>query len=160
MADEAAAPENQGQFGLQRIYLKDFSYEAPNTPQAFKSEWKPDVNLELNNKSQQIEGDYYEVVLSATLTVNNADKPAYIVEIHQAGLFLIKGINQQQLPQLLGSYCPGILFPYAREAISDIVGKGSFPQMLLAPVNFDALFAEAMKRRQQQSGGEAPTSIN
>ena len=141
----------QNQFGLQRIYIKDLSYEAPNTPAIFKGEWKPEVNMELNNKSSKVDGDYFEVVLSLTLTVKNGEQVAYLVEIQQAGLFLVKGVGDQQLPHLLGSYCPSMLFPYAREAISDVVGKGSFPQMLLAPVNFDALFAEAMKRRQAQT---------
>ncbi len=147
----------QSQFGLQRIYIKDLSFEAPSAPMVFKTEWKPDVNMELNNKSTKVEDDFFEVVLSITVTVKNADQVAYIVEIQQAGLFLIKGVEEKQLPHLLGSYCPGILFPYAREAISDLVGKGSFPQMLLAPVNFDALFAEAMKRRQAEGAGAGAT---
>lgn len=150
--------EQKSQFGLQRIYLKDFSFEAPGTPSAFKKEWKPEIKMDMNNKSGKVEDDFYEVVLSVTLTVKNADEVAYIVEIHQAGLFLIKGVEENQLPHLLGSYCPGILFPYAREAVSDVVSRGSFPQMLLAPVNFDALFAESMKRRQQQQAAASQTS--
>lgn len=159
MAEQQAAQDNeaQSQFGLQRIYVKDLSFEAPNAPVIFKTEWKPDVNMELNNKSSKVEDGFFEVVLSITLTVKNGDQTAYLVELHQAGLFLIKGVEDKQLPHLLGSYCPSILFPYAREAISDLVGKGSFPQMLLAPVNFDALFAEAMKRRQAQEGGAGAT---
>lgn len=151
---DAAAPNQQppgSQFGLQRIYIKDLSFESPNSPIVFKDEWKPDINLELNNRSAKVEGDIYEVILSLTVTAKVNDKVAFLVELQQAGLFLIKGVEAQQMQALLGSYCPNILFPYAREAISDVVGKGSFPQLLLAPVNFDALFAEAMKRQAQEA---------
>lgn len=146
---QQAGEEVKTQFGLQRIYIKDLSFEAPGAPAIFKTEWQPDVNMELNNKSSAVEEGFYEVVLSITLTVKNAGQTAYLIELQQAGLFLVRGMEPNQLPHLLGSYCPGILFPFAREAISDVIGKGSFPQMLLAPVNFDALFAEAVKRNQE-----------
>lgn len=144
--------EAKPQFGLQRIYIKDLSFEAPSAPAVFKTEWKPEVNMELNNKSTAIEDGFHEVVLSITLTVKNAGLTAYLIELQQAGLFLVRDVDSNQLPHLLASYCPSILFPYAREAISDVAGKGSFPQILLAPVNFDALFAEAVKRDQEQQG--------
>jgi preprotein translocase subunit SecB len=150
MAEQTAQQPTQ-QFGLQRIYIKDLSFEAPKTPQVFKTEWSPEVNLELNSKSEKVEGDIYEVVLSLTVTAKNKDDVAFIVEVQQAGLFLIAGVPEEQMKQLLGAYCPNVLFPYAREAVSDIVGKGSFPQLLLAPVNFDALYAETMKRKAQQA---------
>lgn len=154
MTDSPAANQQPpgSQFGLQRIYIKDLSFESPNSPMVFKDEWKPDINLELNNRSAKVEGDIYEVILSLTVTAKIGDKVAFLVELQQAGLFLIKGVEAQQMQALLGSYCPNILFPYAREAISDVVGKGSFPQLLLAPVNFDALFAEAMKRQAEEAG--------
>lgn len=154
MADTQAANQQPpgSQFGLQRIYIKDLSYESPNSPMIFKEEWKPDINLELNNRSSKVEGDIYEVILSLTVTAKVGEQVAFIVELQQAGLFLIKGVEAQQMQALLGSYCPNILFPYAREAISDVVGKGSFPQLLLAPVNFDALFAEALKRQAAEAG--------
>ena len=155
---EKAAEKPSQQFGLQRIYVKDLSFEAPNAPDIFKSEWKPEINLEINNKSAKIEGDIFEIVLSMTVTAKNQGKVAFIVEIQQAGLFLIAGVPAQQMQQILGAYCPNILFPYAREAVSDIVGKGSFPQLLLAPVNFDALYAEAVKRKAEQANKEAETA--
>ncbi|MBL4795316.1 MAG: protein-export chaperone SecB [Pseudomonadales bacterium] len=157
MTEEAAKKPTQ-QFGLQRIYIKDLSFEAPKTPTVFKTEWKPEINLELNNKSTKIEGDMYEVVLSLTVTAKNKDDVAFIVEIQQAGLFLVAGVPPQQMQQLLGAYCPNVLFPYAREAVSDVVGRGSFPQLLLAPVNFDALYAEALKRNSEKVGEEAETA--
>ncbi|MBL4867942.1 MAG: protein-export chaperone SecB [Pseudomonadales bacterium] len=157
MTEKAAQQPNQ-QFGLQRIYIKDLSFEAPKAPEVFKSEWKPEINLEINNKSEKVEGDIYEIVLSMTVTVKNKNEIAFIVEIQQAGLFLIAGVSAQQMQQILGAYCPNILFPYAREAVSDIVGKGSFPQLLLAPVNFDALYAEAVKRKTEQANKEAETA--
>jgi preprotein translocase subunit SecB len=157
MTEKAAQAPTQ-QFGLQRIYLKDLSYEAPKAPAIFKSEWKPEINLEINNKSEKVEGDIYEIVLSMTVTVKNQGEVAFIIEVQQAGLFLIAGVPAPQMQQILGAYCPNILFPYAREAVSDIVGKGSFPQLLLAPVNFDALYAEAVKRKSEQANKEAETA--
>ncbi len=139
--------ESQSQFSLQRIYVKDLSFEAPSTPSVFKSDWTPEVNLELNNSTTKIEDDFYEVVLRVTVTVTNEEKVAFIAEVHQAGLFLIKNTPQDQLTPLLGSYCPSVLFPFVREVIADLVNKGSFPQLLLAPINFDALFRESVKTR-------------
>ena len=150
-----ATAQNQ-QFALQRIYIKDLSFESPNAPKIFSQEWKPKMNLDLNNKTTKVSDNTYEVVLAITISVTNGEaaEQAFIVEVQQAGLFHAEGFDEASLQQLLGSYCPNILFPYAREAVSDVVGKGSFPQLLMAPVNFDALFAEAQKRQQAQ--GTAP----
>ncbi|MEJ2668965.1 MAG: protein-export chaperone SecB [Gammaproteobacteria bacterium] len=150
--DSAAQSSSaQGQFNLQRIYIKDLSFEVPGAPAVFRSEWKPEVQLELNNHAEKVEDGIYEVVLTLNVTVKNQEKTAFIVELKQAGIFLVKGFDQKQLPVLLGSYCPSVLYPYAREAVSDVVGKGSFPQLLLAPVNFEALFAESVKNQQTQA---------
>lgn len=155
MAEQNAGAQQPAQpaIAIQRIYIKDLSFEAPNAPEVFRQEWKPEVNLELNNRSEKVDEDIYEVVVSLTVTTKVGDKTAYIVEVQQAGLFLIRGIDNNQLGPVLGVFCPNTLFPYAREAISDVVGKGSFPQMMLAPVNFEALFAEAVKRRQAEMEG-------
>ncbi|HBF09496.1 MAG: protein-export chaperone SecB [Pseudomonadota bacterium] len=152
-----ATAQNQ-QFALQRIYIKDLSFESPNAPKIFSQEWKPKMNLDLNNKTTKVSDNTYEVVLAITISVTNGEaaEQAFIVEVQQAGLFHAEGFDEASLQQLLGSYCPNILFPYAREAVSDVVGKGSFPQLLMAPVNFDALFAEAQKRQQAQ--GTAPVA--
>lgn len=137
-----SAGAEEPQFEIQRIYVKDLSYEAPNTPQTFVEDWKPEVQLNLETKSNRIQENVHEVILSITATVTSNKKSAFLVEIQLAGLFQIAGIPSEQLRQMLGSFCPNILFPYAREVISDIVVRGGFPQLLLAPVNFDALYAQ------------------
>jgi len=141
------------QFAIQRIYVKDLSFESPNAPTIFSHEWQPKMNLDLNNKTTKVGENSYEVVLAITITVTNGEpvQPAFIVEVQQAGLFMASGFDEPSLQHLLGSYCPSILFPYAREAVSDVVGKGSFPQLLMAPFNFDALFADAQKRQSADS---------
>ena len=154
-AEAGTHPEGSQRFALQRVYIKDLSFESPDAPQVFQHEWKPEMNLELNNQSTQIETHLFEVVLSLTVKVKNKNTVAFLVELQQAGLFHAEGFDQKTLAHLLGAYCPNILFPFAREAVSDLVGKASFPQLLLAPVNFDALFAEAAKRRQAELESQA-----
>lgn len=158
MTDSTPKPQNsqttQPQFEIQRIYTKDLSYEAPNTPHTFVEDWKPEVQLNLETKSNRIQENMHEVVLSVTATVSSNKKSAFLIEVHQAGIFLISGIPNEQLRQMLGSFCPNILFPYAREVISDIVVRGGFPQLLLAPVNFDALYAQHMDEQQKQGKTE------
>lgn len=152
------ANSNTGQqFTIQKIYVKDISFEAPNAPKVFTAEWQPEVNLELNTAGKTINNNVYEVVLSLTLTVKNSDKTAYLVELQQCGIFVMQGFSQNDLAGMLGSFCPNILFPYARETISDLVTRGGFPQLLLAPVNFDALYAqhlEAVKKQQAAKSSE------
>lgn len=145
------------QFEIQRIFIKDISFESPNTPHTFVEEWKPEVSLNLETKSNRIEDNTHEVVLSITATVLTGKKTAFLIEVHQAGVFLITGFPNDQLHQMLGSFCPNILFPYAREVVSDVVVRGGFPQLILAPVNFDALYAQHME---QKSGDETGTKIN
>lgn len=142
-----------GQFAIQRIYVRDISFEVPGAPEAFTVEWKPEVKLDLNTKNNKLSDNSFEVVLTVTVTANNQDKVAFLAEVQQAGIFLINGMPQEQIQHLLGAYCPNVLFPYAREAISDLVNRGSFPQLLLAPVNFDALYAEALKRKNEGKQG-------
>lgn len=140
------------QFEIQRIFVKDLSYEAPNTPHTFLEEWKPEVQLNLETKSNRIQDNTHEVILSVTATVTSNKKSAFLIEVHQAGIFQITGFPNDQLRQMLGSFCPNILFPYAREVISDVVVRGGFPQLLLAPVNFDALYAQHMEEQKNSSG--------
>ncbi len=130
------------QFSLQKIYLKDISFETPNSPEVFTEEWKPDVNVELQTAGKSLTDEVMEVVLTVTVTAKLGDKTAYLVEAHQAGVFTMSGFNDDERVHMQGSYCPNILFPFAREAISDLVSKGGFPQLLLAPVNFDALLTQ------------------
>ncbi|WP_444928961.1 protein-export chaperone SecB [Microbulbifer sp. SSSA002] len=150
-AANAEAP--QVQFAMQRIYLKDLSFETPMGTEVFKKQWKPQVNQELNTKTAKIDEDLYEVALTLTITVKLEEDTAFLVEVKQAGLFGIKGLEGQQLAQALNTACPQILFPYAREVIDNAVVKGSFPALMLPPVNFDALFAAALDKAQKEAEG-------
>lgn len=143
------------QVALQRIYLKDMSFEAPNAPQVFRQEWRPENQLNIATKVDQLEADTYEVVLSVTLTSKVGGSTAFLVEVHQAGIFGVQGFTEQELGPVLGAYCPNTLFPYAREAISDLVSKGSFPGMVLQPVNFDALYFQHQQELAAKAAGSA-----
>ena len=151
-------PGSQPQLSLQKIYVKDVSFEAPNAPQIFQdvSELNeaPQVQLNLTQRATGLGNDMYEVVLSLTLTCTANDRTAYLAEVHQAGLFGIAGFNEQDHASIIGSYCPNLLFPYARQVMSALVQEGGFPPFLLQPINFEALYAEQQRR---VAGGEAPT---
>ena len=150
----AANQPNEQQFGLQKVYLKDTSFETPNSPEIFTEEWKPDVNVELGTGGKLLGENVHEIVLTVTVTAKLGDKTAYLAEVHQAGVFTMAGFNDKEQAHMKGSYCPNILFPYAREAISDIIGKGGFPQLLLAPVNFDALLAQHQQQAESATTEE------
>lgn len=138
--------ENQ-QFAIQKIYLKDVSFESPNAPQAFTDgDWQPQINVQINSSHGAIAQDAYEVVLNITVTAKKDEKTAFLVEIKQAGIFTIAGFPEENLAGMLGAYCPESLFPYAREAISELISKGGFPQLLLAPVNFNALYSQQLEQ--------------
>ena len=143
--------QQQPQFEIQRIFVKDLSFEAPNTPHTFVEEWKPEVSLNLETKSNKIQDNLHEVVLSITATVSSSKKTAFLIEVHQAGVFHINNFPAEQLHQMLGSFCPNILFPYAREVVSDVVVRGGFPQLILAPVNFDALYTQHLEQQKEKS---------
>ena len=148
-ATTGAAPEAQGpQFSLQRIYVRDLSFEAPKSPEIFRQEWTPSVELDLNTRQKPLEGDFHEVVLTLSVTVKTAGEVAFIAEVQQAGIFLISGLDAAAMSHTLGAFCPNILFPYAREALDNLVTRGSFPALMLAPVNFDALYAQELGRMQ------------
>ncbi|MBA8887684.1 preprotein translocase subunit SecB [Dokdonella fugitiva] len=161
MADNtngAAAPEqNQAQLNLQRIYVKDVSFEAPGAPQIFQQQGQPNVELNLAQRVAPIGTDVYEVVLSVTATCRVEDKTAYLAEVQQAGIFGLSGFDAQGRDAVLATYCPNVLFPYARQVISELVQNGGFPPFFLQPINFDALYAEQMRRR-AESG--APQGAN
>lgn len=142
---------DQPQFSIQRVYLKDLSFETPQGPEAFKKQLHPKVSQDLNTKTSQVEDGIFEVALRVTINLKDGDDTIYIVEAEQAGLFNIKGFSEEQFPQILNITCPGILFPYLRETLDNVVTKGSFPALLLPPINFDALFANAV----QQAAAEA-----
>ena len=148
--------QSQVQFAIQRIYTKDVSFEAPNSPAIFRKEWKPDLKLDLNVKHEKIEDRVYEVVLTLTATNKVEDEVAFLCEVHQAGIFTIgEEVQDGQLAHMLGSFCPNILFPYARECVSSLVNRATFPQLNLAPVNFDAIFARHMQQQAEQNQAQA-----
>ena len=138
--------ENQ-QFAIQKIYLKDVSFESPNSPQSFTSDKQPQINVQINSSNQGVAEDTYEVVLEITVTAKHDDKTAFLAEVKQAGIFTISGFPQESLGGMIGAFCPETLFPYAREAVSELVSKGGFPQLLLAPVNFNALYTQQMQQQ-------------
>jgi preprotein translocase subunit SecB len=135
------------EFMIQRIYLKDISYEAPSTPNVFESEWAPKVDLSLDTSHHKINETIYEVVVKITATVNLADKTAFLIEVHQAGIFTLKSFPETQIEPMLESFCPNILFPYAREVISETVTRGGFPPLYIAPINFDALYQQKHEKK-------------
>jgi preprotein translocase subunit SecB len=150
----------QPQLVLQKIYVKDASFEAPNAPQVFQdigeASEAPQVQLNLGHKATDLGNDTFEVVLSLTLTCNLGERTAYLAEVHQAGIFGVAGFEDMDRDGILGSYCPNLLFPYARHMVSAMVQEGGFPPFLLQPINFDALYAEQQRRT---VGGE-PQTLN
>ena len=157
-----AAQPGEGQpdqrFGVQRVYVKDVSFEAPDTPDVFRRQYNPQVNFSINNRSNQLEDGLYEVVLRLTADVKQEDKTVFLVEIEQAGIFEIRGIEGEQLEQVLTITCPNVLFPYGREAIDALVTRGSFPALLLAPINFENIYLQAKQQQQAQAAGGQPAT--
>lgn len=153
--NQAAADEGNAnqQFHIQKIYTKDISFESPNAPEVFRGEgWNPDIDVQLQTRSRGLAADVFEVVLIVTVTAKlDEEKTAYLAEVQQAGVFNMSGFDNEHLQYMLGSFCPNILFPYAREALSDLVSRGGFPQMVLNPVNFDALFQQQLQDAQKQA---------
>lgn len=148
----AVSPE----LGLERFYLKDLSFESPRSPEVFTEEWKPDVQIDINSRAGALAQDRYEVVLTVTVNARDAQgRSAVIVEVQQAGIFKIIGLTEAQLKRVTATLCPNILFPYVRETIDSLAVRGGFPAMMLAPVNFDLLFEEALKQQAEQA--DAPT---
>lgn len=146
-----AADAPQPRFAVQRIYVKDSSFESPDSPESFRRKYTPQVNFNINTRFTKIEGDIYEVVLRLTTDVKQDDKTFFLAEVQQAGIFEIVAIEGEKLEQVLTITCPSILFPYAREAIDNMVIKGSFPALMLAPINFDVVYAQAKKNQQEQA---------
>jgi preprotein translocase subunit SecB len=142
-------------FNIQRIFVKDISFECPNSPHIFKKEWAPEVSMDIDTKSQKLEEGVYEVVLTLTTTAKVGEDVAFLCEIQQAGIFTVGLTDGTQLAHCLNAFCPNILFPYAREAVSNLVTRGTFPQLNLAPVNFDALFQNALAQQQAEKAAES-----
>lgn len=158
MADEtnngaAGAAENaQGaQFNIQKVYLKDVSFEAPGAPAIFNEQGSPQLQLNLNQAVTNLAEGVFEVVLGLTLTCTVGEKTAYLAEVKQAGIFSLAGFEPQALDAMLGTYCPNVLFPYARQTISDLIQGGGFPPFFLQPINFEAIYADNLRRRMEQA---------
>lgn len=155
--DDNQAVENnaaeQAGFGIEKIYVKDVSLEIPNAPQIFTDRTAPQVSVELSNAAQMLDEGVFEVAIKVTVTSKIADKTVFLVEVTQAGIFQIRNVPEENIEMIAGITCPNILFPYAREAVSDLVVRAGFPPVLLSPINFEALFAQ---QKQQQT--EAPAT--
>jgi preprotein translocase subunit SecB len=145
--DDDTAPQLQ----LQGVYLKDCSYEAPNGPRV-EGNWNPNINLDLHTGLSTLSPEVREVVLTVTVSAKQGEATAFLVEVKQAGLFIMRNLAEEDLKRAVGTVCPTVLFPYARAAISNLVMQGGFPQFLLPPVNFDALYARSVAEGQQQQG--------
>lgn len=146
----------QTQFGLKRVFLKDLSFEMPMGVQTFTRQWQPQVNQDIATEVNKIDAEHYEVVLRLTVTVAEADDTAYLIEVQQGGIFLVSGLPDNQLAQVLNTHCPNILFPYARELIDSISVRGGFPALMLPPINFEALFQRALA--EQQAAQQPPAA--
>jgi preprotein translocase subunit SecB len=150
--EEQQQDPNKMDFGIQRIYARDLSFEAPGAPHIFKENWSPEVAIDLQSKSERLEEGVYEVIVTVTTNVKVNDKMAFIAEVHQAGIFTIRNFPEDQLGHLLGSFCPSVIFPYARESITDLVTRGGFPQLYLSPINFDAIYQQKLEQEKEGEG--------
>ena len=165
MADEqnqvAATEEQQqqAQFQLQKLYVKDVSFELPNAPQIFQEDGQVDIKLNLAQKVEQLAEGVQEVVLTVTVTATVGEKTAYLVEVQQSGIFSITGLNEQAEHAAINTLCPHTLFPYARRVITDLVADGGFPPLVLQPINFDQIYAQRLQEAQAQAGGAADMEV-
>ena len=154
MADQAVNADKQ--LSIIKIYVKDFSFESPQSPAVFRAdEWSPKTNLNLRSAHTPVDDDFHEVVLTISVEAKDEDKTLFLVELHQAGLFQVSGHSAEEAGLLFGSFCPNILFPYARESIAGIIQKGGFPEFVLQPINFDALYLQTLQQQQEASKQES-----
>lgn len=141
---------------LQKIYVKDASIEVPQAPTIFTRAWRPEVDVQVNTKVDDLPEDAFQVTVILTVTAKLGDDVAFLIEAHQAGVFSVKGFDKPaERAAILGGYCPGLIFPFARETIADLVQRAGFPQLLLQPINFEALFLEHQRKRQAESAAAA-----
>lgn len=157
MAEEKPAPN----FRIHKVYVKDISFESPRAPALFvdNAGWQPKVQVQLNSESSAVKDNLFESVLTLTVTVEQGDETAYLVETKYAGLFELGGFPEPQMAQMLGAYCPNVIFPFARQLVCDTVVAGGFPQLLLEPVNFDALFQQQLQKAQAESGSAGDATL-
>lgn len=149
MSEQPQTPQQH--FEIQKVYLKDVSLETPNSPMIFTEQWQPQTEVRLETGATPLTEDLFEVVLTLTVTAKLGERTAYLVEVQQGGLFTLRGFDEQQVGQMLHAFCPNILFPFAREEIAGLIGKGGFPTMLLNPINFDGLYIQRLQQQQAQA---------
>lgn len=151
---DGVKPRDGGRsFGLQRVYLKDVSFESPRAPEVFRNDWQPTLNVNIGSRTRALGEDLHEVVLSLTVEAKQNDQVAFLVELQQAGIFVVSGFAPEEQHAVMGILCPQNLFPFAREAIANLAMKGGFPQILLQPINFERLYQQSLQQR--QAAGEA-----
>ena len=157
MAQEQPTTAPQKQLLLQKIYVKDLSFESPKAPMVFTQNVSPQTQLNVRSSAQQVAADTQEVTLTITVEAKDKDSTLFLAEVAQSGIFVIQGYTAEEQQILIGSFCPNTLYPFAREAVADLVAKGGFPQLLLQPLNFDAIFAQALQERSRggASAGQA-----
>ncbi len=157
---EVAAEEpQQAQFQLQKLYMKDVSFELPNAPQIFQDDGQVEIKMNLAQRVESLADGVHEVILTVTVTANLGEKTAYLAEVQQAGIFAISGLNEQATHAAVNTLCPHTLFPYARRAITDLVADGGFPPLVLQPINFDQIYAQRMQEAQAQSNGAGDMEV-
>jgi preprotein translocase subunit SecB len=149
-SEENVPRQGEGQVRLEKMFLKDASFESPNSPAIFRQEWKPEIEMQVNTRSERIEESTFEVVVTVTVTAKLEDKTAFIVEVQHAGIFVMEGLPDQVIHRTVGTFCPNTLFPYVREMIDSMVVRGGFPPMHLVPINFDAAYEEALRHAQSE----------
>lgn len=146
-------------FEIQKVYLKDVSLETPNSPMIFTEQWQPQTEVRLETGATPLTEDLFEVVLTITVTTKMGERTAYLAEAQQAGLFTLRGFDDAQMGHMLHAFCPNILFPFAREELASLIGKGGFPALLLNPINFDGLYMQRLQQQQAQAAAEGSASL-
>lgn len=162
MADNETGTAQQGgeqkTIQPQKIYLKDVSFETPNSPRIFTKKWAPEIQVEFQNSASEIDTDLYEVVVTLTVTTAVEGETAYLAEVHQAGIFVMRGFDPQDLNMKQNVFCMRFLYPYASAAVSDLVTRGGFPQLLLSPLNFEKMYFDRVNRQNENAAGEGEQS--
>ena len=150
------ANETAQKFEIQKIYVKDVSFETPNSPKIFTEKWNPKTDVHIQTENNKLDKNIFEVCIIVTVTANQDETIAFLAEVKQAGIFLMQNFPKNQHGKLLGSYCPNILFPFAREVVAELIAKGGFPQLLLNPINFDALYQQHIDAVEEQKSNPGP----
>ena len=154
MADEKQIEDGK-RLSIAKVYIKDLSFESPMSPDVFKPDsWSPQTNLNLRSSHQHVDSDFHEVTLTITVDAKDGDKTIFLVELQQAGLFEMTGYGDEEHGAIVGSFCPSVLFAYARETIAGVIQKGGFPEFILQPINFDALYMESQRQSAEAAAGE------